>query len=253
MLSVNKLAISVGASTQSATVLPGPIAGVCDSKWHHVAITYGDGSPTAYKQYTDGVLLASNPSVALSVLPAAAAVRVGYNGGSLSVAFTTVGTASWTVPPGVTSVNVLVVAGGGGGGSTIDRSAGGGGAGGMICTTLAVTPGQVIPITVGAGGLGGVVNGTSAPPLINGVSTGLASYPGGNGEVRISLKALENGRAELIVEDDGIGRRADRPAQGTGVGTRLVTAMAGTLRAEIAYLARDPGTAARLVFPLTAG
>ena len=75
MLSVNKLAISVGASTQSATVLPGPIAGVCDSKWHHVAITYGDGSPTAYKQYTDGVLLASNPSVALSVLPAAAAVR----------------------------------------------------------------------------------------------------------------------------------------------------------------------------------
>ena len=79
------------------------------------------------------------------------------------------------------------------------------------------------------------------------------AYPGGNGEVRISLKALENGRAELIVEDDGIGRRADRPAQGTGVGTRLVTAMAGTLRAEIAYLARDPGTAARLVFPLTAG
>jgi hypothetical protein len=29
--------------------------------------------------------------------------------------------------------------------------------------------------------------------------------------------------------------------------------MAGTLRAEIAYLARAPGTAARLVFPLPAG
>lgn len=79
------------------------------------------------------------------------------------------------------------------------------------------------------------------------------AYPGGNGEVRITLKALDQSRAELLVEDDGIGRRADRPAQGTGIGTRLVTAMAGTLRAEISYLARDPGTAARLVFPLAAG
>jgi two-component sensor histidine kinase len=79
------------------------------------------------------------------------------------------------------------------------------------------------------------------------------AYPGGNGEVRITLKALGDSRAELVVEDDGIGRRADRPAQGTGVGTRLVTAMAGTMRAEITYLARDPGTVARLVFPLALG
>ncbi len=76
------------------------------------------------------------------------------------------------------------------------------------------------------------------------------AYPGGNGEVRVSLKDLSDGRAELAVEDDGVGRRADSPIQGTGVGTRLVTAMAGTLRAEIEYRARSPGTAARLVFPL---
>ena len=79
------------------------------------------------------------------------------------------------------------------------------------------------------------------------------AYPGGTGEVRITLKALGDSRAELVVEDDGIGRDADRPAQGTGVGTRLVTAMTGTLRAELAYLARTPGTAARLVFALPAG
>jgi two-component sensor histidine kinase len=40
--------------------------------------------------------------------------------------------------------------------------------------------------------------------------------------------------------------------KGTGVGTRLVTAMAGTLRAEVEYLAREPGMGARLVFPLPA-
>jgi two-component sensor histidine kinase/CHASE3 domain sensor protein len=76
------------------------------------------------------------------------------------------------------------------------------------------------------------------------------AYPGRSGEVRITLKRLPDSHAELIVEDDGVGRTTDRPAQGTGVGTRLVTAMAGTMRAEIAYLSRHPGTAARLVFPL---
>jgi two-component sensor histidine kinase len=79
------------------------------------------------------------------------------------------------------------------------------------------------------------------------------AYPGGTGEVRVRLTALDGDRAELVVEDDGVGRSADRPAQGTGLGTRLVTAMAATLRAETAYLARTPGTAARLVFPLPAG
>jgi hypothetical protein len=159
----NKLAISVAASSLATTSLPGPVAGVCDSKWHHLALTYGDGSATALKQYTDGVLLAQNPSFSLSVVAGASALRVGTNGGNTVVSFTTVGTTSWTVPPGVTSINVLVVAGGGGGGSTIDRSAGGAGAGGMICRVgLAVTPGQVFSVTVGAGGPAAVWTGGPA-------------------------------------------------------------------------------------------
>lgn len=76
------------------------------------------------------------------------------------------------------------------------------------------------------------------------------AYPGANGEVRVGLRSLDDGRAELLVEDDGVGRRADGPIQGTGVGTRLVTAMAGTLHAEIDYRPRSPGTSARLVFPV---
>ena len=47
--------------------------------------------------------------------------------------------------------------------------------------------------------------------------------------------------------------RRERPAKGTGLGTRIVKAMAPTMGAEIEYLARQPGTAARLIFPLPAG
>jgi two-component sensor histidine kinase len=78
------------------------------------------------------------------------------------------------------------------------------------------------------------------------------AYPDRSGEVRVNLKARPDGRAELVVEDDGVGRDKDAPAKGTGLGTRLVSGMAGTLRAEIDYTDRAPGTAARLVFPLPA-
>ena len=66
--------------------------------------------------------------------------------------FTSSGT--FSVPSGVTSVDVLVVAGGGGGG---DRHAGGGGAGGLIFRPgFPVTPGGTVSVTVGDGGDGGV-------------------------------------------------------------------------------------------------
>lgn len=74
------------------------------------------------------------------------------------------------------------------------------------------------------------------------------AYPGRSGEVRVRLKRLGEGRAELAVEDDGVGRD-DSAAKGTGLGTRIVRAMAQTMGAEIQYLTRAPGTAARLIFP----
>jgi hypothetical protein len=69
------------------------------------------------------------------------------------VEFTTVGSGSWTVPAGVTSVDVILVAGGGGGGS--NRGGGGGGGGVLQTTNHSVTPGANISYTVGAGGAGG--------------------------------------------------------------------------------------------------
>jgi hypothetical protein len=57
---------------------------------------------------------------------------------------------TFSVPAGVTTVDVLVVAGGG---ASSERHAGGGGAGGLIFRPgFTVTPGSSIPVTVGAGG-----------------------------------------------------------------------------------------------------
>jgi hypothetical protein len=73
--------------------------------------------------------------------------------GDCVVKFTAASTTiSWTVPTGVTAVNVLVVGGGGAGGT---RAGGGGGAGGYLYfPNQTVTENQMISVTVGAGGIG---------------------------------------------------------------------------------------------------
>ena len=76
------------------------------------------------------------------------------------------------------------------------------------------------------------------------------AYPTGSGEVRVKLKRGADGQSILVVEDDGIGR-TDGPAKGSGLGTRIVSAMARTIGAEIDYFSRHPGTGARLSFPST--
>jgi two-component sensor histidine kinase/CHASE3 domain sensor protein len=78
------------------------------------------------------------------------------------------------------------------------------------------------------------------------------AYPDRSGEIRVRLKNLPDRKVELVVEDDGIGRKDDAPVQGTGLGTRIVKAMATTMNADIRYVPRLPGTSARLTFPLAA-
>ena len=75
------------------------------------------------------------------------------------------------------------------------------------------------------------------------------AYPDHNGEVRVTLSRLADGRAQLAVEDDGVGR-GDGEAKGTGLGTRIVKAMARSLNASIDYTDRRPGLLAQLSFPL---
>jgi two-component sensor histidine kinase len=76
------------------------------------------------------------------------------------------------------------------------------------------------------------------------------AYPGRHGEVRVRLARLHDGRGELVVEDDGIGRADGHAPQGSGLGTKIVKAMAEAIRGHIDYEVRDPGTTARIVFPL---
>jgi hypothetical protein len=76
---------------------------------------------------------------------------------AVQTAFTTAGTFNFTVPADVFFIDVEVWGGGGGGGSPLSANRGAGGAAGAgyarkLCS---VTPGQVIPVTVGGGGGGG--------------------------------------------------------------------------------------------------
>ena len=74
--------------------------------------------------------------------------------------------------------------------------------------------------------------------------------PGQGGEIRIILEPDPgNGRALLTVEDDGPGLGDAKP-KGTGLGGKIVTAMASGLRSKIEYDPAHPGVRALLAFDL---
>lgn len=60
------------------------------------------------------------------------------------------------------------------------------------------------------------------------------------GEVRVRM-SRENSTARLVVEDDGIGWTVTEKPQGTGLGSRIVRAMAMSLGAHVDY-GQGPGT-----------
>ncbi|SMF80868.1 Two-component sensor histidine kinase, contains HisKA and HATPase domains [Tistlia consotensis] len=77
------------------------------------------------------------------------------------------------------------------------------------------------------------------------------AYPGTEtGEVRIGFRALGPGRAELSVEDDGVGWNGEGRVQGTGLGSRIVRAMASNLGGVVCYAERERGTRVFLAFTL---
>lgn len=100
-----------------------------------------------------------------------------------SQAYTTAGSYSFSVPPGVISVSISLVGGAGGGASggttvigeknpvTTNYFGGDGGSGASATKALSVVPGQVLTVVVGAGGAGG-----TAPNVAN-----VGVNPGSNG------------------------------------------------------------------------
>jgi len=84
----------------------------------------------------------------------------------------TSGTATFTIPTGVSSLKATVVGGGGGGGGSSPDDAGGGGGGGYASKYLTgITPGSTISVTIGAGGTAGTANSSSGTGGTGGTSS----------------------------------------------------------------------------------
>jgi two-component sensor histidine kinase len=76
------------------------------------------------------------------------------------------------------------------------------------------------------------------------------AYPGGSGgPVKVSLRAGAS-KAELIIEDDGIGGLDDaKNGRRRGLGQRIIAGMAEKLNGSFRYEPLHPGTRAILTFP----
>lgn len=73
--------------------------------------------------------------------------------------------------------------------------------------------------------------------------------PDQSGEIRVELRPYEEGRALLTVEDDGPGIVSNQP-QGTGLGTKIVKAMANGLKSTVEIDPQYSGVRACLMFEL---
>ncbi|WP_309630077.1 histidine kinase dimerization/phosphoacceptor domain -containing protein [Brevundimonas sp.] len=76
-----------------------------------------------------------------------------------------------------------------------------------------------------------------------------AYVAGEAGEIRVILRPDETGRAILTVEDDGPGLGDGKP-KGTGLGGKIITAMASGLRSAVEIDGAHKGVRARLAFDL---
>ena len=107
---------------------------------------------------------------------------------------------TWTVPAGVTEIQVMLF-GGGGGGESSNYGAGGGGSGYMAKGTFAVTPGEKYSVVIGAGGNAGRDGGqTSFGDLLSasggnrgGGGVGGDGFAGGGGGADIDDHAYYEG------------------------------------------------------------
>lgn len=107
-----------------------------------------------------------------SVFPAPAAGKTRY------VTTLTSGT-SWTVPAGVTYVNVTLIGGGGGAGADSTNRSIDGGVGAVITSNVSTTPGASITYAIGAGGAGGSTGNNGGAGGTT-TFTGATSAAGGN-------------------------------------------------------------------------
>jgi hypothetical protein len=113
------------------------------------------------------------------------------------LSFTSAGNCDWTVPNGVTSVDILVVGGGAGGfggdfnGGNGGNGGDGGGVGGR--KSLLVSPKTNLVISVGSGGLGGAGGDSSTPSGSPGGGSNVSSFDGDRGDGYVDTTDILSG------------------------------------------------------------
>lgn len=132
------------------------------------------------------------------------------SGSSVAVAgaidFASVGSVNWTVPSGVQSVRIEMWGGGGGGCNDFDGGVGG--AGGYARFGFTVTPGEVLTIQVGAGGLSAVPGTAGGATRVLRGATELAHTNGGGGGLLVGSANGTGGNSTITV-GSGIARNGD--------------------------------------------
>jgi hypothetical protein len=154
-----------------------------------------------------GYKLISWNSVGPQGLPGAAGPGAAY--------FTSTGT--YTVPAGVTVVQITVIGAGGGGGGDVAADqfgGGGGGQGGTVTVVSDVTPGQVLEVIVGAGGIAGANDAN-----VNGCA-GIGGATGGHGGTS-GVRLNTGGKNYTVFAQAGGGSGGGVPCNGTSSGPGL--------------------------------
>jgi hypothetical protein len=155
-------------------------------------------------------------------------VTVSQAVGAQTTTYNSVGTNTFTVPAGVTSIQLTVIGGGGGGGGADSSPGSAGRTGARASGTLAVSPGQILTLSVGSGGSGGTSDQGSAPGGVGGTNSlgysggrGSAAGPtpisGGGGGGGAASAVLVNGSPIVVAAGGGGGGGGGNGVPGQGV------------------------------------
>ncbi len=182
-------------ATPTATTNP-----LCTGSATSLSTTTTGNDVTWYTQSSGGTSVGTSASgAAFSVSPIANTTYYAETSVNTStVVPITTSTPTWTVPAGVTSIDVQVWgAGGGGGGGKNAGAASGGGSGGYISyTSLPVTAGETFNISIGAAGTGAAGGGTANTVTSSASTGGTSSFVRNSSSITLFSAAGGTGGAQ---------------------------------------------------------